>query len=210
MIKVSHIENAILGAKVEVSKLNSGVLEIEGFSSCKIRHFLNNLFEAENINYLEIGVFTGSTFISALYKNKVNSAYIIDNWSEFGEYCKGDVKTQFLNNAEKHGINNFTLLEEDCFKLDLSKIKDKINIYFYDGEHTEESQCNALKYYYPVLADTFIYLVDDFDYPHIRKGTRCGIVKMNLKVRYEKYLESNISNNVNGWWNGYFISILQK
>ncbi len=94
--------------------------------------------------------------------------------------------------------------------MDVAKIKNKINIYFYDGEHTEESQCNALKYYYPVLADTFIYLVDDFNYLCVRKGTKRGISEMNLKIIYKRYLKSNRRNNAEGWWNGYFISILQK
>ena len=210
MTRIEHIKNAISKVESRSSKLPSSISRIKGLSSWKIQIFLNNLLELPNTNYLEIGVFSGSTFVSALYGNKVNKAYAIDNWSEFTNYFGEDAKTQFLNNTYKYKINNFTLLEEDCFKLDLAKIKNKINIYFYDGEHTEESQCNALKYYYPVLADTFIYLVDDFNYLCVRKGTKRGISEMNLKIIYKRYLKSNRRNNAEGWWNGYFISILQK
>ena len=208
--KKKYIEDCILLAESEVSKLNSGILDMRGFSSYRIRHFLNNLLELLDINYLEIGAFTGSTFIPALYKNKLNKAYAIDNWSEFNEYAKGDAKTEFWRNIKNFNIENFTLFEEDCFKLDLSKIKEKINVYFYDGHHNEVDQCQALKYYYPVLADTFIYLVDDFDYSYVRKGTRKGIKEMNLEVGYEKYLKSDKPSDINSWWNGFFISILKK
>ena len=209
--KIKHIKDSILDAESEISKLDPAILNIKGFSSYKIRHFLNNLLELPNINYLEIGVFTGSTFVSALYKNKCNSAYAIDNWSEFQGFVRGKkAKEQFLKNTKDFNITDFTLIEEDCFNVNLSKIKNKINIYFYDGNHEEVNQSNALKYYYPILADEFIYIVDDFDYSFIEKGTRKGISEMNLEVIYKKHLKSDKTNSIDSWWNGFFISILKK
>ena len=37
----------------------------------------------ENVRYLEIGTWYGSSSISAIYKNNINATFI-DNWSQFG------------------------------------------------------------------------------------------------------------------------------
>ena len=82
----------------------------------------------------------------------------IDNFSEFG-----DVKNEFLNNLNKFkGNNEVIFIESNCFELDISKLS-KINIYMYDGNHTELSHYNALSYYYNCLDDIFIYIVDDWN-----------------------------------------------
>jgi len=211
--KIQHIENSIKNAYENKSKLNKEVLECSGFSSSKIRHLLNNILDYQDSNYLEIGVFQGSTFISALYENNVNSAYAIDNWSEFNEY--GYIKGLFKTNCDKFNIMNYELWEIDCFKLDLSKIKHKINVYFYDGKHDHISQYKALKYYYPILADEFIFMVDDFDsytykWQEVEKGTKFVIRDLNLQVLYENHLRSIGRNAKDSWWNGFYVSYLKK
>ena len=120
---------------------NNNILQIDGMSSARIRHFLNNMLELPDINYLEIGAARGSTLVSALFNNNPNSAYSIDF-----HYNDPD----FTNNTA--GLN-FVRLEEDCFKIDLSKIKHPINMYLFDGGHTYEDHYKAIEYYYPVLAD---------------------------------------------------------
>ncbi len=166
--------------------------------------------ELPAINYLEIGTFQGATFVSALYKNNLNSAYAIDNWSEF--QTPGNLaKIAFLENTKDL---NFTYFEENCWKLDLSKIKHKINVYLYDGGHTYQDQYNALTYYYPILDDEFIFMVDDFDPAHnweqVEKGTRDSIKDLNLKIIYENHLKSNAKNDSTMWWGGFFVSLLKK
>jgi hypothetical protein len=210
---IKHLEKSINNAQLNRSKLPKEILDCGGFSSSKIRHLLNNILELPDSNYLEVGVFMGSTFVSALYKNSLNSAYAVDNWSEFNDY--GDIKTIFKTTCEKFDLKNYEFFEEDCFKMDLSKIKNKINIYFYDGNHDESNQYKALKYFYPVLADEFIFMVDDFDsydakWAEVERGTRHAIKNCNLNVLFEKHLYSLGRNNADSWWNGFFVSYLKK
>ena len=78
------------------SKLPSWILELEGMSGKKYRHFINNLINfVPNCKYLEIGCWKGSTLCSALYNNNV-IAYTVDNWGEFG-----GPKVEFQNNVKK-------------------------------------------------------------------------------------------------------------
>lgn len=202
-----HIQQSIVKAIGDKSKLNSEILLLKGMSSPRNRHLLNNILNTPNVNYLEIGVHKGSTFISALYQNKVNSAYAIDNWSEFND---DNPKICFLKNCDDYNIINFAFLESDSFKLNLCSIKHKINIYFYDGEHSAESTCKALTYYYDILDEEFIFIVDDYDWVDVQKGVKIGIESCKLNIIYERQLKADFCGDNNTWWNGLYISILKK
>lgn len=210
MTKIEHIEKSIENAIKGISKLDEKTLGIQGWTSVRIKHLLNNIMELPNTNYLEIGTFRGSTFCSALFGNELESSYAIDNWSEFK--TPGDLaKKAFLENTKDFNFNYF---EKDCWELDTSKIQDKINVYLYDGAHTYDDQYNALKYYYPVLDDEFIFMVDDFDptgiWERVERGTRDSIRDLDLEIVYENHLKADRKNDPNTWWGGFYISILRK
>lgn len=192
------IENAVSGK----SKLTPEILAIDGMSSAWVRHLLNNIVKG---NYLEVGVWHGSTFISALYGNKVN-AYAIDNWSEWNY---DDCKTNFYKNCQRFGISRYTFFECDAFTVDLNKIKD-INVYFYDGDHNFVETCKALTYFLPALVDEFIFIADDYDWQGVKSGVLQGIKECNLKVIKKWELYSACPNDKETWWNGLGIFKLKK
>jgi hypothetical protein len=199
--EINYIEKSILNAQLGNSKLTGELLYYPGQSSFKIKHLLNNIMEMPDINYLEIGTLWGSTFISSLYQNKLNSAYAIDiNFTK-----------EFKSITKKLNLE-LTSIESNCWKVDLSLIKHKINVYLYDGEHNYDDQYKALEYYYPVLDDTFIFMVDDWtmnsEMP-IEKATRDSIKKLNLKILHERAFYST-GNDLHEWWNGFYVSILEK
>ena len=101
----NHLLKSIINAARGHSKLSNKALRLPGMSSKRNRHLLNNIVDMPDVNYLEIGVHKGSTFISALYQNDINYAYAIDNWSEFG-----NVEKTFLKNCNKFSINNLSLI----------------------------------------------------------------------------------------------------
>lgn len=200
---IDKIKKAITDADALTSKLNDEILAIQGMSSPRVRHLLNNLVSKDD-RYLEIGTWRGSTFISALFKNNPKFHLVIDNWSEFG-----GPKNEFFDNCEKHlnDIPNF--IEADCFKLDNSEIKD-INIYFYDGGHTEKDQYDAIVYYYNCLADKFILIIDDYNMDAVPRGTQNAIKEKNIKVRYETILPADFNGDTNKWWNGLYVAYCEK
>lgn len=199
-----NIEKCIIDAQNEISKLTPDILSIEGMSSKFNRHLLNNLgSEFNNFNYLEIGVHKGSTYVSSLFGNNVKNAWAIDDWSEFQNQ-----QAYFLGNCERFGVPvNF--MNKNCFEVDTSAIRD-VNFYLYDGNHWTDKTAKGLTYFYDSFADEFLYVVDDFDWEGVRQGAEQGIQECNFKIKYYKYLESNVGNNENGWWNGLGIYILSK
>ena len=212
------------------------ILSMGGMSSQKTRHFLNNLCSISGwpINYLEIGVWAGSTFISSGFMNEKNieNMVAIDNFSQFDE--KNIIKDHFVNNTlrllESNQDNHERILfERDCFDPELLKILKNnrgngYNVYFYDGPHSEEDTYKSLSVYDEVLNDIFIYIVDDWQEDEIQNGAKRAINDLGYVVHYEVSLHgkggSNSKQKVKDvpyyehwrdeWWQGQYVAILEK
>lgn len=196
------IDECVTNSRYEKSKLTDEILKLEGMSSNKVRHLLNNLCSAEGTRYLEVGCWKGSTLVSALYGNNVDKAVAIDNFSEFG-----GPKEELHQNIQNHIKDaNLTFIEGsfENIKLPVSDF----NIYFYDGEHSAKSQEDALTLLYPYLADQFIYIVDDWNHGPAREGTEAGLARYKVLKKVE--LPANYNGDRDNYWNGIGLFLLQK
>jgi hypothetical protein len=208
---INHINKAFFNADNYISKINQDILNLEGMSGRKTRHFYNNLLNIGDARYLEIGTWKGSSTCSALFGNSAN-AFCIDNWSEFG-----GPKDAFLDNLKRFNLTNCVkYIETDCFSIDVNKLP-KFNIYLYDGYHSTTAQRNALTHFYSCLDDIFIFLVDDWNAPEVREGTMNGINELKLKIVYQKEIRLTFDNQHSPiplaketWWNGLAVFILIK
>lgn len=213
---IDLLEKAYNNAENNISKINDDIISMEGMTGTKTRHFYNNLLNYSDARYLEIGTWKGSSASSAMIGNKAKALFI-DNWDQFNGPPWGDIKNIFLSNFEKFkGDNDATFMEKDCWEVDVSSLS-KFNIYLFDGDHTEEAHYKSLFHYYDCLDDVFIFLVDDWNWSRVRKGTKRAIDVLNLKVLYEKEIiltcdDSHTPQPQAGetWWNGLYISVLQK
>lgn len=211
----SKIQNAWFEAVAMEFKLPDVVRYMEGASGKKYRYFINNLIGSmDDPRYLEIGTWAGSTACSALYGNKVKTV-CVDNWKEFG----GPRDTFFSNiDMIKSPDIDFTFIEDSYQNIDFSNIG-KFNVYMYDGEHSYQSQYDALKLTQAALDDTYIFIVDDWNWQNVRNGTFDAIRDLNLKLvtsieirtmQQEVGWTPDIAASDSDWHNGYFIGILQK
>lgn len=230
-MNTEHIQNAIDKANNLTSKLTPAILGMEGMSSPKVRHFLNNICdferERERVNYLEIGVWRGSTFCSSIFNNNLNCAIAIDNFTEF-EGCRIPntnmirqeipIRDNFTYNVNQTLLwsnnkpNNTKFYDEDCFKIDLNKLLN-FDIYLYDGGHKEEEQYNAFKYFNSKLNNTFIAIVDDWNYEAAQNGTKRAFDELGYKVIQEWIMpgdQSTLEKANKDWWNGYYIALINK
>ena len=78
---IDTVKNALVKAKKEESKLCKATLDIPGLTSHKVKHFINNICELPDCKYLEVGVYQGAMFTSALEGNDL-VATAVDNWSD--------------------------------------------------------------------------------------------------------------------------------
>lgn len=199
------------------SQLPSFILELEGMSGKKYRHFINNVIGSiSDARYLEIGSWKGSTLCSAIFNNDV-VAYAIDDWS-----TDGGPKTEFNRNIEnciEKSDNdleiNVHFEENDYSKVDYSEIG-KYNVFFYDGAHEEEHQYQGIVLASQSLDDVFVLIVDDWNWADPKNGTNKAITDLNLEILYSVEIDSTEDYNSGAvfqnsdWHNGYFISVVKK
>jgi hypothetical protein len=200
----NHVKWALERAE---SKLTPRALAVPGFTGLKIRHLLNNLGSLSSLNYLEIGVHKGGTFVSTMYGNQLNSAVAVDNWSEFPQ--GGASRREFFQNC---GLltSPWKAIEKDCFTLGKEDFPDPITLYLYDGCHSYETQYKALTYFYEMLGDEFIFMVDDFDWEDSKRGTRDSIRDLKCEILFEQGLTTGIEGDGYNWWNGFYVGVLKK
>lgn len=197
-----HVETAIERADQLTSKLDRAAFRARGFTSPKVRHLLNNLGSLDGLDYLEVGVHRGATFVAANYQNRLGSATAVDNWSEFAE--DGTVKEEFLRHCSTLlAPGSYQFIEQDCFTVTREQIGTPINFYLYDGEHSFDAQRKALTHFYACLDDAFIFLVDDYSWDAAKAGTEEAIGELGLERVFEVELTE-------GWWNGLYVSVLKK
>ncbi len=206
---IKFIQQCITDATKEVSKLalpeGDPILDIHGMSSDKNRHLLNNICSLKNARYLEVGVWQGSTFISAGYKNILNMV-AIDNWSQFD-----GPSDNFIENCKKYINNNkFKQYDQDAFSINPESLGKSFNIYFYDGDHSYDAQYKAFTHFNPILDNTFIAIVDDFNAKDVQEGTYDAFKKLNYNILFEQKLLTPANSDTSSWWNGIYIGLIQK
>ena len=204
---IEHVKKSVENSRNHISDIDDRVLAIEGMSNRKVRHLFNNITKIDNCNYLEIGCWKGSTCISALYKNKINKHWIIDNFSLFG-----GPREEFLTNFRTILGYEPNLIDKHYRSFD--PVKDygieNVNVYFYDGEHDDSNQSYALGHYMNSFSNEFIYICDDWFWWQVEKMTREAIRTLNLTILYEEVLPQRTKEDEDLWWNGLFVGILKK
>jgi hypothetical protein len=210
---ISQVNLSFKNAEEGISKISEDIINMEGMTGTKTRHFYNNLLNMEGVRYLEIGTWKGSSVCSGMYGNNA-TIVCIDNWNEFG-----GPKEEFLENLNKYkGENNISFIESDCFELDVSVLS-KFNIYLYDGGHSEIAHYIALTYYYDCLDDIFIFIVDDWNWGHVRDATFAAITDLKLECLYKKEIildygtdDSKTREDIGKktWHNGLCVFVLKK
>ena len=154
------------------------VRRMRGMSGQKYRTFINTLIKSlPDARYLEVGSWAGSTAASAIDGNRLR-AVCIDNWSLFG-----GPKDEFFANLESVRTPDvdFSFIESDFRKVDFSKIG-RFNVYLFDGPHEEEDQYDGITLAVPALDDSFVLIVDDWNWSESRLGTYRAIRDAGLSI----------------------------
>ena len=216
---VTAVNSAIENSMNNTSKCSDFTLDIEGLTSHKVKHFLNNLCESKDVRYLEVGTWHGATFCSALEGNNIQ-AICIDSWHtndiepmrevDGWQSKDGNPLKIFQDNLlQVKGENKVIGFNEPVESLDLTKIPHTSNIVFYDGDHTYEQTKNFLDRYYDKFEETMILVVDDWNWNQIQEATNAHIQEKEYKVLYTKEIKTT-GEDPNDYWNGLGIFVLRK
>ena len=197
------------------SQLPEDLFAVPGFSGRKFRMFLNTLLATlVDPRYLEIGVFTGGSFIPAVYGNRVR-ATAIDNWS-----WGGSNDELFRNFIARYGAgSDITVLDSDFRTIDFAAIG-RFNVMFYDGSHAEQDQSAGVALPVAAMDSSYIVIVDDWNWEHVRRGTFAGLRAAGCRIDDAIELRTTLHNSgdslppVSGpasdWHNGMFAAVVSR
>lgn len=208
------IRDAFQDAMALRGKLSDDAFAVPGFSGRKFRLFMNNLIaRLEDPRYLEIGVYLGASFCSAMDGNKLRIVGI-DNWSEFGG--KKDV---FDANLAKFVTSDtdVTIMEGNFRHAEFSRME-KFNVMFYDGSHAEKDQYDGVFLPSAAMEDNFILIVDDWNWAHVKKGTFDALNDLLLDVVYSVEVRTSFAGEglpvIHGqhseWHNGMIAAVISR
>lgn len=206
-VLIEHVKKSVVYAWLGISHiLESTQRQVDGKSTSRIKHLLSNLCSLPHTRYLEIGLWTGSTFIAALCNNQstVDYAVGIDNWCEGG---KGEFEKNCENLLPKKDYR-YNVYSQDCFAANPKKIVTKpINVYFYSGNCSYANQEKAFVHYKEVFDDAFIVVLDNWNQESTRNGAGTAIRKLGYEILFEIDLPAHKKAL---WWNGLYIAVLRK
>ena len=202
-------------------------------STIYTQSLINQLCNMPDTRYLEVGILRGASYFAAAYNNN-GTYYGVDNWSKYGrivELIHDDIPEDdpdhvtyesnlgiVLGYIERYKSENreFIYFNEDAWELDLSQFEHKINVFFYDGDHSFESQEKILRHFDSILDDEIILIVDDYYSPEIgeivREATAKAIENSKFSLVYDCELlnEDEKNKNINKWHNGLYIAHLKR
>lgn len=211
MITTEHVQQSIEKALKGESNLTQEELSVRGFSTFTIRSLFNSLCNIEG-TYLEVGLFCGATFVSSFNKNLI-SIGIENHAQDFSEGFE-KVKKELADNLEKfsHRSKEVKVFYEDCFAIDKDKLPNNIDVFFFDGFHSFETQRDALPYFLDNMSNKFAFLVDDFSWGYVKDGTDAGLALLSDKIEIEKcwVLRGYNLENDPIWHNSVAIYLINK
>lgn len=207
---IDHIKTCLENTHKQESKLTPLCKSIPGMCALPIRILYNNICSFKDCHYLEIGSFRGSSVCASLCNNDIKTCVCIDNFSQFNDkpHKYGNPRYDIRENV-KHFIGNttFQLFDEDCWKFDNSKIG-TFNVYLYDGPHEYDDHYKALPSFIDNMEPIFIYIVDDWNWTDVRKGTFDSFDILPIRILYKHEIRTNEPFRQNG--NGTAIFVIEK
>lgn len=198
-----------------VSSLDRNEIHMTARSNRRLLNFLCGGGRKEahpsgsSITYLEIGALRGSSLAACLDGNRgsLASASSVDSFVEF------DGGPDSVHRAASpYGIP-YTLYQNDfrdpVVVEDMLAAGRLVDVYLYDGPHSHQDHADAFLLYHPVFSSTFFAIVDDWNFPQVRAGTRTAFEQLNYTILYQRRV-AHPTQDRHFWHNGLAFFVLKK
>jgi len=149
--------------------------------------------------YLNIGVWRGYSLFVGMLGNPGKRCIGVDNFVQFG-----GPRRQFLRRFEQYRSPCHQFFDMDWRAYFAREHRGLIGIYFYDAEHDEHSQFQALELAAPFMAPGGIILIDDTNWDGPRKAL---VTFLSAHPEYELLYDISTAGNCHPtYWNGLMVA----
>jgi hypothetical protein len=213
-MEAGRIWNAFRTSIALRNEVPNHVMNLQGMSGRKYRRFVNRLVNATpDAAYLEIGSWSGSTACAAIAGNRIRVT-CIDNWSQF-DGPKGEFERNIASVLSTQ--TDFRFIESDFRSINYRDLGTPFNIYLFDGPHKYQDQYDGIVIAQPALAGVYILIVDDWNWPSVRRGTYDALKALGTEVLYSIEIRTTQTDcrpmqgsQKTDWHNGYFFAACKK
>ena len=185
-----------------------------GFSAKMFQHFINNIASYPSTRYLEVGIYNGSSLTAVLENNNDVTALAIDSFDPSFHLTNLGMKEEVLAAVSDHvNRGQLKVVISDCWDVSLPVITDFYNgrtadVYFYDAGHEYADHFMSLTKFITVTDKTFIFMVDDWNWPNVKRGTYDAIRTLQLDIVYA--MEVVTGDNHPYWHNGVGVFVMHR
>lgn len=103
-----------------------------------------------------------------------------------------------------------TYINGDYNNFNIEDIPKDINVYFFDGPHSNDDHYQALLKVLPNCSDKFLFIVDDWNGAEAKWGTKESLKVAPVNVLYSKDIADHTDSDHSGYWNGFGVYLLEK
>lgn len=182
-------------------------MNVPGMAGIKSRKFLNRVCGFPGCRYLEVGTHRGASLFAAAYNNHGDFTGI-DNFSNFTSVSPEAVLRR-NRKAFAESCNTIFHLG-DCWAVAPNIASDSVDIFFYDGDHSETATGYSLAAFHHAFAQLFVVIFDDWNLGGVRRGATNAIQSGSYRVAYEWEAFTEANGDKEGWWNGIGVFVLEK
>lgn len=212
-VEAHHIWDAFSTSIALNNELSNYILNLRGMSGRKYRRFINRLVNTtQDAAYLEIGSWTGSTACAAMAGNTAR-VVCVDNWTQY-DGPKAEFEKNIASVLNPH--TDFRFIESDFRSIDYRDLG-TFNIYLFDGPHEYQDQYDGIMIAQPALAEVYVLIVDDWNWPSVRRGTQDALKALGAEILYSIEIRTTQtdcrpmqSSQKTDWHNGYLLAACKK
>lgn len=202
----TNIARDILAERLDFESA-AHVVDVPGMSSpkmCELLRALVSRMEPHEV-YLEVGTWKGRTLLSAAHGNLGRVCIGCDRFRLWGKFTgpRFLARRAFYRNVARHRAISANIVFHEMTSEQMfaeGRVPRCVGVYFYDGDHSYEGTYRGIASGLEVLAPQAVLLVDDWNDPLIRRGTRDALREKGATILWERELPGDHTERT--WWNG--------
>lgn len=187
-----HDSETKIFAHPELLRMSRGI-------TVAMSYVINQLVKGmpEGRSFVNVGVWHGYSFLSAIVDNPGRECVGVDHFLEFKENSGREQFYGLYTKFRTPGSRFFEMEFKEYFR---TKHQGPIGVYFYDGDHSYQAHGDAFTHAAPFFVSGTYIVIDDIDRPEVYKAILDFLGKPENLNAYEVVLDRKTKHGFHPTW----------